>query len=210
MLRVGFDQLTPQWFKTMFLGLPAAGVLRFGEKAERMTLPRTVLTTSTKGDQPRRTRVVDALLPTEFLLCRTIDAPPDSRGSHWMIAELDLQRRTPFTPDDVHWTLDTASAGKTGHMTQWIAKRSDVTHFRTLLRSHGYQVRRFLVEGTPNQAVLADFTSQIAPRFGGGSTRQPWLRSLDLRVLFGWRPRGRRKATCKPAKPPTRTYATKL
>ena len=80
------------------------------------------------------------------------------------MAELDLLRRTPFTLQYVYWTLAPDAAREADMLTQWVAKRTDIAAFRSMLATHGFRVRRFLVGRGPQSAVLADFTAEIAPR----------------------------------------------
>lgn len=182
MLREGCGGLAPQWFKAMFLGMPPAAKLHFDEKRSAYSLPKTVLTSGQLGNKPKRTVIVDAILPADLLLRRTVEIPRAARTSSMMIAQLDLQRRTPFAPSDVHWTLDSASANSPTQVTQWIAKRPDITHFRAILKSHGYDVRRFLVAGKKNYATIADFTAEVAPN--ARIWRQ--LNSLFLILIIGF------------------------
>ena len=130
----------------------------------RHVLPISQLTT--KGNARRQTRIIDAVLPATFALKRIIHIPPTRARSHHAIAELDLLRRTPFTNNDVFWTLDDGRPAKSQQLTQWIAKKPDLMHARDNLASHGYRVRRFMIAGEQRPSVLADFTRDIAPRAG--------------------------------------------
>ncbi len=164
MLREGSQDLTPQWFKTVFLGMPTAKQLRFDGKQSAHTLPRNILVNGELGDKPKHMLTVDAVLPTDLLLRRKIDIPPAARSSRLMVARLDLQRRTPFNLSDIHWALDADQPGTDNQVTQWVAKRADIANFRAILRSHGYNVRRFVIEGQTKQTTIADFSVDIAPR----------------------------------------------
>lgn len=163
MFREGSSDLIPQWFKTMFLGIPAAKQLRFDGNRSDNNLPKDVLINGELGDKPKKKINVDAVVPTDLLLRRTIEIPSAARSSRKMIAKLDLQRRTPFNLSDVHWALDAEQTGTESQAIQWVAKRADIAHFRTVLRSHGYAVRRFVTDSKTKPTTIADFTADIAP-----------------------------------------------
>ncbi|MDO6591945.1 hypothetical protein DS901_02475 [Loktanella sp. D2R18] len=163
MLREGSSDLIPNWFKTVFLGMPTAKKLRFDGKRSDNSLPINILVNGELGDKPKQMVTVDAVLPTDLLLRRTIEIPPAARSSQTMVAKLDLQRRTPFKLSEIYWALDAEQTGTENQAIQWVAKRADITQFRTVLRSHGYAVRRFVTDGKTKQTTIADFTADIAP-----------------------------------------------
>ena len=164
MLRDGLWDVTPHWFRKVFLAEPPARQLRFGEGKRRgiITKPSSIL--GQAGTVTSRAKTVDVILPPELLLRRTIPTPPSAVVTHNDIAALDLVRRTPFLPKDVYWVLGNESTAKTTELVQWIAKKTDITHYQTMLKSHGYKVRRFLIADGKTHTTIADFTSNIAPR----------------------------------------------
>ncbi|WP_159086868.1 PilN domain-containing protein [Loktanella sp. Alg231-35] len=135
-----------------FDGIPARGIIH-----------ESISVLTTQGNVAGR-RNVDVVLPQEILLERSIEIPPTAVSKHRAIAELNLLRRTPFNLSEVHWVLSGDATSKSDVLCQWVAKRSDLSHYRNMLLSHGYRVRRFVVAGQKGQAVLADFTSDVAPR----------------------------------------------
>lgn len=164
LLRDALHDVVPQWFRTMFLGEPATSILWFGKEQMRGAISEPVAILMTRGAGNNRTKVVDAVLPSSVLLRRVIAIPPSSPATHKDIATLDLLRRTPFKPADIRWVLAGDRNSKSVQLIQWVAKRSDIAHFLTMLSSHGYQVRRFLVEDGQGQTILADFADDIFPQ----------------------------------------------
>ncbi|KNG93790.1 hypothetical protein ATO11_11490 [Pseudaestuariivita atlantica] len=158
-------------------------------KPRRRTIPKALLTGEGPQVRGRRMhRVIDLVVPPDLVLKRTVTAPATARGKLEELALLDLRRRTPFGPEDVHWTLDPPHvAGDTLTATQWVAKRADVAAWRERLEEAGYRLRKLVVEGASGSRTIADFTRQIAP----GAQRVIGL-NLALALIaagaatFGW------------------------
>ena len=153
----GLTELTPAWVRFAFLAEPRAEILRLDQDTYGVQLLKT--TGSKQGG-----RLVDVVLPKALLLERQITIPPSPPANHPDIAALDLQRRTPFRPSEVVWTLSPGSTAKSTQLTQWVARTADIADFRSSLKSHGYEVRRFFIGAGSQPIPLTDFSKEIAPR----------------------------------------------
>lgn len=154
-------EATPRWVRRLFLADIASTLVHVVETpSDRTDLPMAVL--SVKGSSGK-TIIADCVLPKSVLLERTISVPPARTSQQAKIAELDMLRRTPFTPQDVFCAIGKLPGNGPGQLKQWIAKKPDILGFRSNLKTHGLIVRRFLVEDETHQVVIADFSAQIAP-----------------------------------------------
>ena len=198
------DLALPDWLRMAFLGQPGATRLRFVAQdrehqpnGEMATAPLSVLTDTTTTSHPQTTRIVDAMIPTDHLLYRTITAPLAARGSLDSIALLDLQRSTPFQTTDIAWTLSPART-ENGQLqaTQWIARRSDLERWRRNLTRHGMILRQVWIDGAQTARPLADFTAQLAPnarlwsRVNGTLLLAAVVLAIGAWILPGWQAAG--------------------
>jgi len=170
-MRPWFDYL---WnlLGALFLGRPSAEKLFLVEEVSRVernngtiVAPTSVLQASARPETKLgRARVVDLVLPHQFLLKRTVRAPKAARAKLREIAHLDLLRRTPFGMEDVYTSLSKATGGDgVLKATQWILKKTDLVSFIERLEQNRLQIRRVLVEDEGMQLVLIDRTEDLAP-----------------------------------------------
>jgi len=155
--RDGLQGITPSWVRHIFLAEPAARLLRLDQDAAQRAL------LDKPGEATVQQKVVDVVLPQDVFLRRTIAIPPTALGRHHDIAALDLVRRTPFAPTEVHWALTDTREAKTTELIQWVIKKTDITRYRTNLASQGFLARRFLMGTDARQLTIADFTADLAP-----------------------------------------------
>ncbi len=157
----------PGWMVSAFLACPRARALHLHSAQpdqDVLSLPVTLL------DQPpnpvaSRLTPVDLHIPANRLLKRRITAPAAARGDLVNVAQLDLQRATPFAMDEVTWALSpTRVDGDQAVATQWVARNSDMTRWRAALAGEGYTPRLIWVEGEATICPLADFTATLAPK----------------------------------------------
>ncbi len=134
-----------QLFSEVFFGIPAAKVVHYEDAIKAPAVG---------------TAVVDVIVPENSVLTRVISVPSAARSSHRAVAELDMLRKTPFSPDAVYWTV---AAPQKNTLSQLIAKKSELDGFRAALEKLGYRVRRFLVQHDGRYTFLADFTETLAP-----------------------------------------------
>ncbi len=163
MLRDSIRDVFPGWVRVLFWATPNARLLRIdGDGKDAINMPASALLSTEISKTHNKT--VDAVIPNEQILLRRIHIPPSAVSGHASIAELDLLRRTPFAATDVYWALNPDRDSKSAELIQWVAKRTEVERFRKALQLHGYRVRKILTEQDGVQAVLSDFTNEIAPR----------------------------------------------
>ena len=154
-------EATPRWVRRLFLADIVAGLVHVVETtSNKAELPTSAL--SVKGSSGQ-TIIADCVLPKSVLLERVISVPPANTAQQAKIAELDMLRRTPFSPQDVYYAIGKLPGNGPGQLKQWIAKKTDILRFRSNLRTHGLNVRRFLVEDGTRQVIIADFSAQVAP-----------------------------------------------
>ena len=134
-----------QLFSEVFLGIPAAKMVHY---EDAIKAPAGVAT------------AIDVIVPESSVLTRVISVPSGARSSHLSVAELDMLRKTPFSPDEVYWAV---TAPQKNTLFQLIAKKTELDGFRAALGKLGYRVRRFLVQQDGRQTLLADFTEALAP-----------------------------------------------
>lgn len=176
--------MLPQWVRSVFLGLPKAMPLHFHQDAEDIFVarravlaPRDLLHKPITA-QAQDNQVVDVIYPQEHCLDREVHLPGAKGAAIGKMLALDTLRATPFKENDIHWSF---RADDTGHVTQWIARRDDISALRTRLAGLGLTVRKVLVEGNELGKPLADFGREIAAR------TRIWrvLNAICLLVLLG-------------------------
>lgn len=189
-LSVRFRALFPNWAAAMFLGVPMARRLRFDPAADKLRsgprgliAPSAFLTGQDRSAKPkRRMRNVDAHIPADLFLKRTITAPPGARGKIRTLAELDLRQGTPFKPDEVHFQLDRPDhSGDKIQVVQWVAKRDDIAQWRAGLAVQGLRLRKIFVADSGLSEPIADLTSE----FARGARRLRFLNALLVLVSVG-------------------------
>lgn len=156
----GLGDYFPVWLQETFFGRPTA---------RQMTLEDALA----KGKGGRR-RVVDIVLPQSFLLRRILANPPQSRRNWAAFARLDLMRQTPFSVDQVKWSLTETRKGDARELTQWIAKTSEINSVTTRLEERGLTPRQFLFR--------ADGTLHVLTKGQTGGRR--WLAALNAALLL--------------------------
>ncbi|MCW3783544.1 PilN domain-containing protein [Defluviimonas salinarum] len=169
----------------MFLGQPLAATAVFSDQdgdaqqsKREIVLPPSLLCESGIPGRIASATTIDIRLPREVLLRREIPIPAGSSRAADRIAALDLARRTPLRPTDVHTVLSAPKRIDGARMSvQWVAKSSEVAALRARLASSGYTVRKVFVADGPTLAPLADFSAEIAPR------RALWRRANALLLL---------------------------
>lgn len=165
-----FRALVPDWFGAVFLGVPLARKLRFDPAVDGVTSRFGRLTAGTSllsHDSPPKKRlrktIVDAYIPAEHFLKRTVSAPRGARAKLDMLAELDLRQATPFRPEEVRFLLDQPKTTEdTVYATQWVAKRADIELWAKRLAMHGLRLRKVFVANSDLSMPIADLTLQIA------------------------------------------------
>ncbi|MCU0910460.1 MAG: PilN domain-containing protein [Rhodobacteraceae bacterium] len=179
--------LLPGWVGAMFLGINRATPLRFRPGLAQAIIERgaviapealvwgpvagsTVTLPSLAG------RTVDAELPPSFFLRRDLDLPAAALRALSQAAELDLTRRTPFRPAEVHAALGPAQRGN-GRVAvaQWVARRADVESLARRLADLGLRLRRVVVAG--EYIVVADRTTYL------GRGARLWRRANGVLAL---------------------------
>lgn len=180
-------------FRALFLGIPRAELLRFADFGSAVTsgtaavVPTTFLTVPRDSAFSGARTAVDVSLPVAHLLVRTLDIPKAPPKKLRQMLELDLIRRTPFKPADIHFAYAAKPDAGQLAITQWVAKCADIASYRRNLNTHGYAVRRFVVEDGSTMHLLSDHTVEIAPH------RRMWrvvngiaVASAALAILTIW------------------------
>lgn len=165
-------QIVGGGLSALFLGQPLARRMTVSaeiSKAKRGTLPAAFLYQPSETRSTKR-RIIDLYLPPDEFLTRTINIPPAAKRKAADIARLDLIRRTPFQPKDVHSLLSAANRdGDHFTCTQIIIERDTLAQYKRNLATHGYRLRRVYARVPSFAEPIADFTASVAPR------RKLWL-----------------------------------
>lgn len=179
--------IVPQWFATLFLGQTALVALRLSPATDAIqavpkgfTGPTALLTHErialTAPVELPKSVIVE--IPSEFCLPRKIEIPARAASQLAAVAALDLARKTPFRPEDVHVALSAAEKnGADLVATQWVIRREDIDRLSRNLQALGTTVRGVRIAGmltTP--ALLADFSHQ------GGSRARVWRQTNAMLV----------------------------
>lgn len=169
--------IVPQWFAALFLGASQTVPIRFSagsheivERRGGFLAPLQFLSEEKTHPSPVRAlrSAVIAELPAAVCLARRIEAPARSSGQLASIAALDLVRRTPFHPGDIHTALSVPrQEGSRLVATQWVIRRKDVDRLDRNLSAHGFALRGVQIEGeTTTPSLIADFSHRGRAKAG--------------------------------------------
>ncbi|MEP4627170.1 MAG: PilN domain-containing protein [Tateyamaria sp.] len=168
------------WFAALFLGAPRARKLLFSDDVTKIEYrsgtyiaPSSLL----HADGPvvaamKRTVVVDVQVPEHSILSRALEIPRAAKSKINEVALLDLMRKTPFSPQEVH-LASAASKPREGFipLRQWLIKRNEAEGLIKRLEAPGVKVRKLLVDNADGP-VLLDRRREIAQG-------AKWLRALN-------------------------------
>ena len=163
------SDLLPSWLKAMFFGVPFAKKLwcidtpqKSYTRPSHSVLSLDLLSDPEFSGQVKQKGIVDIVVPQSLFLRRQVTAPKTASGSLSAIAELDMQRKTPFSQGNAYWVLGRPQRTQAGiTVDQWIAKRTAVIAWKERMANAGLHVRRLLIE---DAGVLADFSKEVAPK----------------------------------------------
>ncbi|MEP6066613.1 MAG: PilN domain-containing protein [Paracoccaceae bacterium] len=124
----------------------------------------------------KRSVTVDAHLPEQAILTRSLEIPRAAKSRMHEVALLDMMRKTPFSPQEVYLA---SSAGKPRDeiipLRQWLIKRSDADSLVKRLEAPGVKVRKLII-GDAGEAVLFDRRKVLGQR-------SRWLRILNATLV---------------------------
>ncbi|WP_208353079.1 PilN domain-containing protein [Pseudaestuariivita rosea] len=169
------SSMVPAWLKTVLTGGPHVLTLHLSQTATALKktrsgylAPETLLTDATETNAGPLT--VDLYLPEHHFLKREIEAPAPAFKNMAQLVRLDMMRRTPFQPNDVHWTVsEPVAQGPKARATQWLIKRSDAEQLRAHLKTIGVHAQSIRVDTDLAKTPVARFQTQT----NGGW--QKWL-----------------------------------
>ena len=167
-------KLLPESVKAMFFGIPVLQTFTFREDVRSVSvghrctiIPTEQLFRGTLSEEAPKNQTIDIVLPKSCFLERVITAPSSAKKSLHAVAQLDLQRKTPFQSSDVIWALGNPEHNETDiRVTQWLAKKSDITHWKARLYQRGLSIRRIYIEGAEISVPIADFSNETMPSAG--------------------------------------------
>lgn len=167
-------EMLPQSLRFALTGYPVARLLTFSSDTEDLRWSRNAIVAPqdvfTSGllpstSQNRKSAIVDVVWPASLALKRNVAVPRLNHLAAQRALDLDLQRATPFSLQEICWSNSVITHSKTGsEYVQTVVKRSDVEGLKTLLASHNIHIRRILAQGTPS-GVLADWSGELANKF---------------------------------------------
>lgn len=167
-LRNRISGVVPGWFRAMFLGRPIAKQLYFSGQVSKIThekrgrvSPASWLINSPRNSEPkRRAQLSDVYFPPSVFLERRVTIPNGAAKNAAKIVELDMVRRTPFRPQEVHWTY--SKPNNTDEVIQWVAKKSDIQEIVENLANNHIAVRNIFVDAPNAMAAVAELETRIS------------------------------------------------
>lgn len=137
-------------------------------------------------------RIVDIVLPEFFFLKRHIEVQASAIKSLHQIAELDLIRRTPFQPKDVHWVLSSPNRlDNKITVSQWVASKTDIDTLQQRLKKYGLHIRQIYIENQQDVGPIVELSgtqnTRIWRRLNIGLSLIATSFIMLLWLLPGWR-----------------------
>ena len=162
-----FTRRWSDWFGALFLGQSMARTFVVSddvESAKQGALPSAFVEIPS-GNATRQRIIADVVLPPRFFLNRKVTLPAGAKRNAEQVARLDMIRRTPFQPQDVHTVLSRVHREGEGYQaSQLVIERDIVQQYKNNLATHGYRLRRLYTDGPDFTQPIADFSRDVAPR----------------------------------------------